>query len=308
MSSHNSNMIKAVMKLQALFRGRRSREAVGRPQLARLKAAAGLGMPAMARLARLAKVRAADFIAEVENEARRGSFSAATLIHEAEDAETQGNSRVESEIQEQKRILEKDSAEQKRQQEEEERLQRQRQKQAKKKKPLTEEEREQLDDFAFTPEEQALLAKQSKEGSHDSTNSSDPDKPSLFREYQDFPVYPKLMLRADPPEKEMPTKTGELVVVQTCWVEVPSRPMRNLRVRQEDLEAATLPVPGAGDNSKRIQDGGSEDEMSEFSDDPSSPSDLGSEDALDNLFVDSGEDDGFEDDPEDENAELLALA
>ena len=173
-------MITAVMKLQALFRGRRSREAVGRPQLARLKAATGLGMPAMARLARLAKVRAADFIAEVENEARRGSFSAATLIHEAEDAETQGNSRVKNEIKQQNKILEKDSAEQLRQQEEEERLQRQRQKQAKKKKPLTQEEREQLDDFAFTPEEQALLAKQSEEGSHDSTNNTDPQNLLCF--------------------------------------------------------------------------------------------------------------------------------
>ena len=84
--------------------------------------------------------------------------------------------------------------------------------------------------------------------------------------------------------------------------------MRNLRVRQEDLEAATLPVPGAGDNSKQIQDGGNEDAMSEFSEDPSSPSDLGSEDSLDNLFVDSGEDDGFEDNSEDENAELSSLA
>ena len=100
------------------------------------------------------------------------------------------------------------------------------------------------------------------------------------------------MLSAEAPEEEIEaTKTGQLVVVQTCWIEVPTKPMRYLRLTQEDLDAATTPVPGAA-KVGRAGDG-DEDAMSEFSDQPSSHSELGSEDSLGNLFADSDEDDGF---------------
>jgi hypothetical protein len=298
----SARMLRAVMRIQALFRGRQSREAVAKPQMARLKAAAGLGLPTMARLSRLAKARTADFIAELESEAKRGEFAAATLIHEAEDAEAHGNSRVQNEIREQRKILDKEEDAQRRQQEEEERKKRQQlqlQSKGKQKgKPLSEAEKQQLDEFAFTPEEQARFEQEAGEDTGDSSSSYADAKPSLFRG-RDFPVYPKLMLSAEAPEEEKETKTGQLVVVQTCWVEVPAKPMRYLRVQQEDLDAATMAVPGAenaGKSGNGARGGGGEgddDVMSEFSDDPSSQSELGSEDSLGNLFVDSDEDDGF---------------
>ena len=53
------------------------------------------------------------------------------------------------------------------------------------------------------------------------------------------------------------TKTGQLVVVQTCWIEVPTKPMRYLRLTQEDLDAATTPVPGAAKVGRAgVQEGG----------------------------------------------------
>ena len=218
-NDQSARMINAVMRIQALFRGRQSREAVGKPQLARLKAAAGLGLPTMARLARLAKARSADFIAELESEAKRGSFAAATLIHETEDAEAHGNSRVQKEILEQRKILDKEEKLRQQEQKDEQLRQKQlREKETRKGKPLSETEKQQLDEFAFTPEEQALFEKEAREDE----NKDAAAKPSLFRG-RDFPVYPKLMLSAEAPEEEIEaTKTGQLVVVQTCWIEVPT--------------------------------------------------------------------------------------
>ena len=157
-NDQSARMINAVMRIQALFRGRQSREAVGKPQLARLKAAAGLGLPTMARLARLAKARSADFIAELESEASVVPSRQPHLFTRQRMLKLTVTLEYRRRFWSSGRFWTKEEKLRQQEQKDEQLRQKQlREKETRKGKPLSETEKQQLDEFAFTPEEQALF-------------------------------------------------------------------------------------------------------------------------------------------------------
>ena len=200
----------------------------------------GLGLMVTSRISQFAQSRSKDFIRELEEE--KVGHSAAAILHEAT-----GESKIRANDIEMTRLL----IEGKTLKEIEEH------KAAK--------EQQQLDSFEMDDE----VVQKSK----DSTEVV--QGISLF--VKEFPVYPKLVVSFEAHNDE---DDNEGVIVQRCWCEVPpkDKPMRMLRVRQDQLDDATKPIPRHGGEYEQDDSGMSE---GGFSSDISS---LGDSDDLGALY------------------------
>ena len=200
----------------------------------------GLGLMVTSRISQFAQSRSKDFIRELEEE--KVGHSAAAILHEAT-----GETKIRANDIEMTRLL----IEGKTLKEIEEH------KAAK--------EQQQLDSFEMDDE----VVQKSK----DSTEVV--QGISLF--VKEFPVYPKLVVSFEAHNDE---DDNEGVIVQRCWCEVPpkDKPMRMLRVRQDQLDDATKPIPRHGGEYEQDDSGMSE---GGFSSDSSS---LGDSDDLGALY------------------------
>jgi hypothetical protein len=142
-------------------------------------------------------------------------------------------------------------------------------------------EQEQLETFAMEDEVDGSQKKQ-KNNSTDVVQGI-----SLF--VKEFPVYPKIVVSFEAHDED---DDSEGVIVQRCWCEVPpkDKPMRMLRVRQDQLDDATIPTRhnssggrgGGSGNDEKDDDGMSEGGFSSgFS---SGASSLGDSDDLEALY------------------------
>ena len=255
----------AATKLQASFRGRISRQGTKAKPIARLKAKMGLGLLVMSRIAKFATSRSADFIKEMEEES--AGHTAAAILREATGVEAMRADALLTT----KHILDGKTLEQI--------------ETAKKK-----EQSNQLEGFEM--EEDAFNDPSSFNKDVGSTSSN------LF--VKQFPIYPMICVQFEAHDNndDFPG-----LIVQRSWVEVPplDKPMRMLRVRQDQLEDATRSVVrhAQGGKSSGVDESGKkeQDQMSEggFSS-QSSQSSLGSDDDLNDLYS--------EEDEQDEDLEL----
>jgi hypothetical protein len=195
----------AAAKLQARFRGKKTRSFTNSKKLAVLRADSGFQMLVMSRIAEFASKTSANFIQQLEDESQGRKASA--ILHEAN-----GNKKMrKDDIETTKLIINGYTMEE-----------------IEKHKELS--ESQQLDGFEMKDHTFA----QDQIGSTISSNNR-----NLF--VKEFPVYPKLVLSFQAHD-DRDDNIG--TIVQRCWVEVPdkSKPMRMLRVRQDQINDATAPV------------------------------------------------------------------
>jgi hypothetical protein len=194
------NAMWAASKIQARFRGRKTRSITSNKKLAVLKGRTGLGLMVMSRIAEFATSTSTNFIKQLEEEA--SGHHAATVLSEAtgDDKNRANNIGVVSSILEGKTLDEIKKA----------------------KEALVGFE---MDDDCFNADnadEQTLT-------------ESSATKMNLF--VKEYPIYPKLIVSF---EAHSNHDDNEGIIVQRCWVEVPpkNKPMRYLRVRQDQLDDA----------------------------------------------------------------------
>jgi len=204
----------AATKLQARYRGRVSRNATKAKPIARLKAKMNLGLLVMSRIADFATTRSSDFIKELEEESL--GHHSRTILREAH-----GDDAIRAdEIETTKYILQGKTLDEINKEK----------KQAKKQELEGYEMKEDHDaDYTDTFDK-------------DDANSSEVGKNGKNLFVKSFPVYPKLVLSFQAHNDNYDYKSN--VIVQKCWCEVPQidKPMKMLKVRQDQLDDALRPV------------------------------------------------------------------
>ena len=248
----------AASKLQAQYRGRQTRRITSHKKLAVLKSKTGLGILVMSRIAEFATATSANFIQQLEEEAL--GHTASTILQEATgDDQTRAD-----ELETTKHLLDGKS------------LQDIQNTKARSK-------HQELDGFELQGER--FVEDYEMFGTSSTAANATLNTKNLF--VKEFNVYPKLVVSF---ESHREADDCEGVIVQRCWCEVPNKakPMRILRVRQDQIEAATTAVVRHS-NPGETGEGGGTAAMSEGG--FSSESSLGDSDDLNSLYSDDGNSD-----------------